>query len=386
MTRRRRAGRAGHGRVPRSDGAPIPDLAVTARFEHPFDAAQDREARLASDGLDYEGVASLSGRAAGLLVIEANRGSERVFRSENKIVVADTDANPRAMMTDPLDLSLFVRRPVDGVAAMDLVVEGVHCGACIATIEKGLRKQAGVRGARVNLASKRVTVEWNEGALEPPTILERLEALGYPAHPFATRTADGVEKARREALLRCLGVAAFGAMNVMLLSVSLWAGADSDPNSATRDLFHWLSALVALPCAAYAAHAVLRKRGEGAARPLDSTWTCRSRSASCLRSASRSSRRSPTSARLFRQRDDAADVPARRTLSRPAHATAHARLRRQPVGDPRPIARSSCSRAAKRAKRRSRRSVPAIWCSSAPASGSPSTERSKTGVRKLIRA
>ncbi len=41
-------------------------------------------------------------------------------------------------------------------------------------------------------------------------------------------------------------------MNVMLLSVSLWAGAEYDSNSATRDLFHWLSALVALPCAAYA--------------------------------------------------------------------------------------------------------------------------------------
>ena len=109
-----------------------------------------------------------------------------------------------------------------------------------------------MRGARVNLASKRVTVEWNEGALEPPAILERLEALGYPAYPFAAGTADSVEKAAEQQLLRCLGVAAFGAMNVMLLSVSLWAGADSDPNSATRDLFHWLSALVALPCAAYA--------------------------------------------------------------------------------------------------------------------------------------
>ena len=91
-----------------------------------------------------------------------------------------------------------------------------------------------MRGARVNLASKRVTVEWNEGALEPPAILERLEALGYPAHPFAAETADSVEKAAEQQLLRCLGVAAFAAMNVMLLSVSLWAGADSDSNSATR--------------------------------------------------------------------------------------------------------------------------------------------------------
>jgi Cu2+-exporting ATPase len=155
-------------------------------------------------------------------------------------------------LTEAQDLSYFVRHPAEGVAAMDLVVNGVYCGACIVTIEKGLGKEAGVRSARVNLANKRVTVEWDDGALGPPAILERLEALGYPAFPFTAEAADSAELQEEKRLLRCLGVAAFGAMNVMLLSVSLWAGAENDPNSATRDLFHWLSALVALPCAAYA--------------------------------------------------------------------------------------------------------------------------------------
>ena len=155
-------------------------------------------------------------------------------------------------MTAAQDLSVYVRRPQEGVEAMDLVVDGVYCGACIVTIEKGLSREEGVRGARVNLASKRVTVEWEEGALEPPAIIEKLEALGYPAYPFAAETAGSPEFEAERRLLRCLGVAAFGAMNVMLLSVSLWAGAETDPNPATRDLFHWFSALVALPCAAYA--------------------------------------------------------------------------------------------------------------------------------------
>ena len=75
---------------------------------------------------------------------------------------------------------MFVRHPAEGVAAMDLVVEGVHCGACITTIEKGLARESGVRGARVNLASKRVTVEWDEGALEPAAILDRLERPRLP--------------------------------------------------------------------------------------------------------------------------------------------------------------------------------------------------------------
>ena len=155
-------------------------------------------------------------------------------------------------MSDVQDLSSFVRRPAEGVAAIDLVVEGVHCGACISTIEKGLAREQGVRGARVNLASKRVTVEWNDGALEPETILDKLSGLGYPAYPYAVATADSVEATEERRLLRCLGVAAFGAMNVMLLSVSLWAGAADASGSGTRDFLHWLSALVALPVAAYA--------------------------------------------------------------------------------------------------------------------------------------
>ena len=68
-------------------------LPISARFEHPFDAALDHVASLASDGLDYEGVATPVRPGRWLLVIEAKRGPERVFRSENKIVVAGTDPN-----------------------------------------------------------------------------------------------------------------------------------------------------------------------------------------------------------------------------------------------------------------------------------------------------
>jgi nitrogen fixation protein FixH len=74
-------------------GAPISDLNVTARFEHPFDAARDRQTTLASDGEDYEGIATPVAPGRWTLVIEASRGAERLFRSENKLAVADTAPN-----------------------------------------------------------------------------------------------------------------------------------------------------------------------------------------------------------------------------------------------------------------------------------------------------
>ena len=72
------------------NGAPIPDLEVTARFQHPFDAAKDRQTTLASDGLDYEGVAGPVAPGRWTLIIEARRGAQRLYRSENKLAVADT--------------------------------------------------------------------------------------------------------------------------------------------------------------------------------------------------------------------------------------------------------------------------------------------------------
>ena len=147
------------------------------------------------------------------------------------------------------DFSIFVRHPAYGVASMDLVVEGVRCGGCMTTIEKGLKSQRGVRSARVNLASKRVTVEWDADALKPDFIVERLNELGFPAWPFAPQAAGDAEAREERRLLRALGISAFAMMNIMLLSVAVWSGGLS---SATRDMFHWISALIALPAVALA--------------------------------------------------------------------------------------------------------------------------------------
>ncbi|MGN6572196.1 MAG: copper-translocating P-type ATPase, partial [Pseudolabrys sp.] len=90
------------------------------------------------------------------------------------------------------------------------------------------------------------------GALEPARIVETLEANGFHGHPFVPLRAEEEEAAEARRLTRCLGVAGFAAMNIMLLSVSVWSGNASDMTPETRDFFHWASALIALPAAAYA--------------------------------------------------------------------------------------------------------------------------------------
>lgn len=124
---------------------------------------------------------------------------------------------------------------------------GIHCALCISSVEKGLQAMPGVRSARVNLTLKRATVDADAG-IETADLIARLDGLGFEAYELdqGQLTQGGADKQARDLLMR-MGVAGFGMMNVMLLSVAVWSGAED----ATRDMFHWISAMIALPIIAF---------------------------------------------------------------------------------------------------------------------------------------
>ncbi|MDK1386789.1 cation-translocating P-type ATPase [Sinorhizobium sp. 8-89] len=147
------------------------------------------------------------------------------------------------------ELWLASRALGDGLRQTDLSVPGVHCGACITTIEGALRTRPEVVRARVNLSSRRVSIVWKEevaGRRSDPRALARaIRDCGYETHLFAASEEEGDVLIKQ--LIRAVAVSGFAATNIMLLSVSVWSGADA----ATRDLFHWISAMIAAPAMIY---------------------------------------------------------------------------------------------------------------------------------------
>ena len=132
-----------------------------------------------------------------------------------------------------------------------LVVPNMHCGACIRTVERTLLAQPGVRAARANLSARRVTVTTERVLATTEPLVVALAGAGFAASPLASARTPP-DSAADSAYLRRLGVAGFAAMNIMLLSVSVWAGHGSDMPQSLSTLFHWLSAAIALPAVAYA--------------------------------------------------------------------------------------------------------------------------------------
>jgi len=125
----------------------------------------------------------------------------------------------------------------------------IHCAACISGVERLLLETPGVSAARVNLTLKRALVDAEEGTTAEE-LAQMLGGAGFEAYELDPAQLGNAEAERpaRELLMR-LAVSGFAMMNIMLLSIAVWSGAED----ATRDMFHWISAAIAVPTVGFCA-------------------------------------------------------------------------------------------------------------------------------------
>ncbi len=184
---------------------------------------------------------------AGAHALIQGLGLEQYYSLRDKAGPANADG------ASGTDWQEFVEPLGDGRYRLGLMVGDLHCAACLWLIERALRAQPGVTRAQLSNATRRLTIEWRGAAAQGNDLAGMVARLGYRCLPLdgsdATEQAGAAEE---RGLLRAMGVAGFAAANIMLLSVSVWSGNVGEMEPATRDLFHGVSALIAIPAIAYA--------------------------------------------------------------------------------------------------------------------------------------
>ncbi len=145
------------------------------------------------------------------------------------------------------DLQRSSKMLQNGDVLYTLSVPGIHCGQCVSAIERKLSAVPGITSVRANLSFKRVSATMSGQGNAPEEILKALDTLGYSSQSMDDETTGHVD-VEFQTLVRALAVSGFAAANIMLLSVSVWSGA----GPATAQIFHFLSALIAIPTVAYA--------------------------------------------------------------------------------------------------------------------------------------
>ena len=159
--------------------------------------------------------------------------------------------------------SEFVRNLDHGKKQAHLLVEGIHCAACVWLIEKGLSAMDGVDLVEVNLAHHRLNIRWDSNRVQLSSTMQRLANLGYAAAPFNPEAAEGNLQRRNRSLLFRMAFAAFGMMNIMWISIALYAGAFSGIDIEQKQFFHWVSFFIATPVLLYSGWPFFRAAFKG---------------------------------------------------------------------------------------------------------------------------
>ena len=132
-----------------------------------------------------------------------------------------------------------------------LLIEGIHCAACVWLIEHTLNAMPGITLAQVNLSGKRLHVKWHNGQIALSQIIQRLGQIGYAAVPYDPEMAEGALKKQNRHLLYRMAFAAFGMMNLLWISIALYAGANE---GEFRTMFHWVGFALATPVLLYSGY------------------------------------------------------------------------------------------------------------------------------------
>ncbi len=162
-----------------------------------------------------------------------------------------------AVLDDPVEFNGCTRWVVGSqgqrLTETALQLSGLYCAACAGIIEHALRGVAGVQAAAVSGASERATVQWDPALTRPSALIAAVRAAGYGAVPDAAAPARALRRqAHRQALWR-LFVAAFCAMQVMMLATPSYVAGPGELEPGIRQLLNWGSWLLALPVLAFSA-------------------------------------------------------------------------------------------------------------------------------------
>ncbi|MBS9782686.1 MAG: heavy metal translocating P-type ATPase [Arcobacter sp.] len=145
----------------------------------------------------------------------------------------------------------YVHSTKDGFCQVDLIIEGIHCAACVWLNEKVLYKTEGIIEANINFTTNKARIVWNEDELKLSQIIEKIRAIGYNAYAYDSSLADQkATKAKRDYFIRMM-VAIVGSMNIMMLGVAKYTGFFTGMSAEVKWMVHLGEFLLSTPVLFY---------------------------------------------------------------------------------------------------------------------------------------
>jgi len=176
------------------------------------------------------------------------QGLDQYYRVRDAVDADRRPARPTHARYEELDDPAFqaatVRTDAHGSCETELLLEGVHCAACVWLIERLPRVLPGVTESRVQIRTRIARVTYNPALTSLSAVARTLDSLGYPVHPARGQAARDARACEDRTFLIRVAVAGALAGNIMLLAVALYGGEIFGIDPFWDTVFRWVSMLL----------------------------------------------------------------------------------------------------------------------------------------------
>ena len=172
--------------------------------------------------------------------------------------LGDTQLQPATQHSDDLEKfdlegfkNKYIKTHEDGLEEINLIIEGIHCSACVWLNEKVLHKTDGIIEATINYTNNKAKVIWDPEVIKLSGIIETIRSIGYNAYPYDPKLQEErAVKTRKDYYSRIL-VGVFGTMNIMWIAIAHYAGYFTGMKQEFKDILNVAEFLLATPVLFY---------------------------------------------------------------------------------------------------------------------------------------
>ena len=145
----------------------------------------------------------------------------------------------------------YIKTTKEGFSQVNLVIEGIHCAACIWLNEKILDDTDGVVEANINFTNNKAKIVWDEDTIKLSQIIDKIRSIGYNAYPYDRSEEDIKATAKKRDYFIRMAIAIFASMNIMMIDVAKYAGFFMGMKPETLHLVHIAEFIFSTPVLFY---------------------------------------------------------------------------------------------------------------------------------------
>ncbi|MEA3289395.1 MAG: heavy metal translocating P-type ATPase [Campylobacterota bacterium] len=145
----------------------------------------------------------------------------------------------------------YIKTTTEGFSKVDLIIEGIHCAACIWLNEKILHETDGIVDATINFTNYKAKIVWDEDTIKLSQIIDKIRSIGYNAYPYERSESEKkATKENRDYFLR-MSIAIFASMNIMMIGVAKYTGFFTGMEEEMLRIVHMAEFIFATPVLFY---------------------------------------------------------------------------------------------------------------------------------------